>query len=402
MKHQGRLNQTMASLTKAIIIIFLLFLLLQVSLITIDFRHQVHEYIIGDWLINYGAGIIRRGATGTFILPISDFFSQYPPDTVITIIIILHSLLAFGFLVLIDNRRLEIWFLLLIFSPATFLFPFLDPLGGGRKELLFFALLVYWCVYLDKNKYISLTAMAAFSAATITLMLSHEGLVFFYGFFSVAYIYYRSSQNLSIHISEAIILPVIALTTVFTLWIIGPADKLQIDNLCQLLNSRQISEGICERGTHYLDKDAHHAFLSVSSRINRSYLFPISFTLSLIPLVFFITKGHNKIQFTSRHKFALIACIISTIPIYILGFDYGRWIYITSVSIMLVMTPFLSFYSETSKTQHKDNLSWSGLLFVALYSLTWSVPLLGTYMSHGISAGLGWKVIKVLFLWNEV
>ena len=86
------------------------------------------------------------------------------------------------FFALIFRRRLELWFVLLILSPATFLFPFIDESGGGRKEILYFALLAAWCLYLDRHRTVSLFAGITFTIFAAALVLSHDAVIFFFFF----------------------------------------------------------------------------------------------------------------------------------------------------------------------------------------------------------------------------
>src|SRR5688572_5049183 len=80
---------------------------------------------VGDWLISYRVGFIRRGLLGSIILALSDLTSLRPEMIVFAI-----KLLCFSMIFLLAMRavlkapRLKVAHLLLLMSPAVLLFPF--------------------------------------------------------------------------------------------------------------------------------------------------------------------------------------------------------------------------------------------------------------------------------------
>jgi hypothetical protein len=196
---------------KAFIIVFLLVV---AALIAISSQISVEKadgWILGDWLINYDGGFVRRGLTGTVILWFSNMTSFSPLRIANTLQIALYFLTALIFFVLVSRRTLELWFILFIFSPATFLFPLLDRGGTGHKEILYFVLLAAWCLYLDRREKFSLKAGLAFTLLTALLILSHEGMVFFISFFPAAYILFKRMKGQRLFAGQAFVIPVAAL-----------------------------------------------------------------------------------------------------------------------------------------------------------------------------------------------
>ena len=98
-------------------------------------------WIVGDWLINYQGGFVRRGLIGQLVY----FLSVVTHITPKIYVLILHWFFYFvyffsvGVLVLRSNSVLKYY--LIVFSPFLMTFQILDYQGGFRKEIIFFALL---------------------------------------------------------------------------------------------------------------------------------------------------------------------------------------------------------------------------------------------------------------------
>ena len=74
-------------------------------------------YIIGDWLINYDAGFVRRGLCGSLILVLSDLIRVKPNFVVMFIEVALHLAYMSILFVLILRKKIHSNFL----CPASYL-----------------------------------------------------------------------------------------------------------------------------------------------------------------------------------------------------------------------------------------------------------------------------------------
>ena len=95
----------------------------------------------GDWLINYSAGPVRRGLTGTIFLGISELgipllWLTYAAQVAI------YAVIFALVLKLYKHTERSIFWLLILFSPAFLLFSFYDIQGGFRKEIIVFSVLL--------------------------------------------------------------------------------------------------------------------------------------------------------------------------------------------------------------------------------------------------------------------
>ena len=110
-----------------------------------DVASTIQSYRIGDWLINYQDGFVRRGLIGQLIYSMSAdglsiIWVTYAIQCTIYILLSYYALRLYY-----SASRSRAW-LLIIFSPAfIFLFPFYDPSGWYRKELLVYLACALQC-----------------------------------------------------------------------------------------------------------------------------------------------------------------------------------------------------------------------------------------------------------------
>ncbi len=104
-----------------------------------EWANTAHPWAVGDWLISYHSGFVRRGSVGSVIFWLNDLTGISLTALVLSVHVILFCILvsAIGYLSL--TKRLSFPVLLLLISPACLLFPFLDLAGGGGS------LRAVWC-----------------------------------------------------------------------------------------------------------------------------------------------------------------------------------------------------------------------------------------------------------------
>ena len=104
---------------------------------------EQHGWAIGDWLINYQGGMVRRGLMGELIYQ----FAQYTHANLGIVVVIIQSFFYAVFLyfsyALLKQRRVLLPYIFLIFSPFIFMFQIHSMSGGYRKEIIYFAILAF-------------------------------------------------------------------------------------------------------------------------------------------------------------------------------------------------------------------------------------------------------------------
>ena len=126
-----------------LIILFFTFLIINYLFFNYRILTRENGYILGDWLVNYNGGFVRRGLLGHFFFNLSKFLNI----SIINIIYFFSSFIyistLFLFYKIIKNKLSNNKILIFIFLPSTFLFNFFDPLTVGRKEFFVFFFISY-------------------------------------------------------------------------------------------------------------------------------------------------------------------------------------------------------------------------------------------------------------------
>ncbi len=140
------------------------------------YRPERHVWILGDWLINYQGGFVRRGLPGQVAYWLGTRW--FDPGLVAAGMIALVYVLFLGFSYLNLRAQPSLWpYYLFFWAPFLFWFPVLDIHGGYRKEILFLALLagLVWRV----GRAPARSGPAIFAALGLypILLLSHEALL---------------------------------------------------------------------------------------------------------------------------------------------------------------------------------------------------------------------------------
>jgi len=307
--------------------IFLILILLYVPL----FKYYIylnnnggHSFMTADWLINYRFGYINRGLFGTLVLflfkdsnSILNFLSIGLISTYIAIFYYLAKTLNFISQNIITYA--------LIFSPATFLFNIYDSQGSFRKEILgilsIFLLILATRSDSDK-KYIFMSSIIY----TIGIF-SHSVNLFFLT--TILLIIFKKINSKSLFTYLLFLIPTF-INFIFYFLFSNSEQELYLirDSICLELQYLNLSN-LCGYGSFdFLVWDLNAAYYITQNYIineNRqaSYIYIFLYLLSILPL-FFDKNSLNNLKY-------YLFINISFFPLFLIAFDWGRWIYIMSI-----------------------------------------------------------------------
>jgi hypothetical protein len=144
-----------------------------------SFSGRADAYCVGEWLINYGGGFVRRGLGGTAILGVSQAFGLRPRLVLFGVLVACYALTFFALaVVLLRARTVSILELLLVLSPFAALYPVLHHEAGQRKEVLMLAMASV--AYLtDAGALRSAAKYVLWSAGFAALVAINDGALFF-------------------------------------------------------------------------------------------------------------------------------------------------------------------------------------------------------------------------------
>ena len=153
-----------------------------------------HRWAMGDWLINYQGGFVRRGLLGEVLYRLALASRIDPVYWVAGVqVVALAVYFTAAYLALQRQRDWRPYWLLLA-SPYLFAFSLMDPQGGMRKEILFLALLA-WMVQRSlrapqRVEAWTLGALAGFPF----LVLSHEMFFLYLPYVLVPLVYVQGGR----------------------------------------------------------------------------------------------------------------------------------------------------------------------------------------------------------------
>ena len=175
------------------------------------------SWIMGEWLISYRGGFVRRGLIGELVGEAARA-AHVPPVTVaLTVQVLLYCGFYAAVWLLARRVRWTVPLLLLFFSPATVAFLPLDPPSSVRKEVLLYLAVALLCLRLrggsragdrwtgaadgattaswwQRHRGEVLLA-AALAGTTVLIVLAHEGLVFFLPYLLAPVLLARRAQG---------------------------------------------------------------------------------------------------------------------------------------------------------------------------------------------------------------
>lgn len=313
----------------------------------------------GDWLISYSQGFVRRGLLGEVLFNLSDLTSVPAGVLVLTIQIVATGIFFVGLAACITNSELTVSSIALLLIPMSFAYVLVDPASAGRKEILLFALAVAW--QRIEAKAIALGYVHfLFGFLALFLVLSHEGFVFYLPLLILISVFSNPDLGWLQILQRAMILGLPSVTAVLAISITDSRATPQ--GLCEPLLMAGYAEYTCSGAVHL-------AAESGLSGIN----YGLSW-LSNFPPNYFLYIGLGAIYWTlvwacfltviSTRQFAIgrtgvvtlaLAAVISTLPIFVIAVDWGRYMQIAILLFSLALiTPFAR--EKVPKSPHSFRL----------------------------------------------
>lgn len=343
----------------------------------------------GDWLINFAGGAVRRGAFGEFV------FRVVPPDGVlITVFIVqisfLFALCLLSLFLYLKSPRTAPWFALTL-SPAFLLFPFLSPEGGLRKELIGLTALA-WLAVVVRMKMTGWTRLPVFLLFVVGLS-AHEVTAFMVPAFVFLVWQYQDSRIslMRKRLESAAYLAVTAAALVF--YMVRPGSRAQVEAVCgswrdyDLWQDAETLEVFCNSSLGALDGSTVEAVRATAANFP-GYLSLVSLiALAAVPL-YLIRLPRRLLTFAAVQSVVLV-------PLFVVGTDYGRWIFVYFAALSLVTLGL----SDQLPNEARRIPNWSAVLFVSL----WSLPYAGTpsgwsifsQISHPLYQNIAEYIVRV-------
>jgi len=363
---------------------FFLFFLVFVFITTIAIGisgYLVNDpFKMGDWLINFQGGFVRRGLFGEMIYQISSISHISPGLFVLFFQISFYAIFFIFSFILLKNQKNILPYALLIISPFIFTFQIYTEYpsqGGFRKEIIYFALFAFF-VYsakfhsikkLDKTFYLSLLLFSV-------LILVHEMLILFLPYFLIAYI---SKLGLNKKRFFKIIIFLIPSLISFILCIYFKGKESHSIAIYESLSNLNYP-------IEKLDGQGAISYLNSSTsdgmRLVKESIYGINYLISYFLILVFATIAYlpifHKLKKIFSNSYSLILgtlSVIGTIALSIVALDWGRFIYIHLVSLFLLS--FLNSNILNKRKTIKSTPIYKKYLIIVIllaYALLWHIP----------------------------
>ena len=355
------------------IILFFLFLILNYLFFNYRILFRENGYILGDWLINYNGGFVRRGLIGHLFF----YLSKELNISIINLIFFFSSSIYIATIFLFyriikDKLNINI-ILIFIFLPSTFLFNFFDPLTVGRKEIIVIFFFLFYYLYLGNNNSFSIFLIYSLS---IIILLTHEILFFQLPYlFLLRYLHLKKDNKLIFKLKDYSLEIFIFLTSLIIMFFIFSFD-IHHDNdlLCDSLKEIGLSTDVCYGSINDLRR-VESVFFSLWAYLSeRNYLFNYSFytLISLSPLVYIYLTAGNFI-FKKKLFLLLLFCFIFSLIFIPRVNDWGRYLNVSFLLQFLVCLKFIEINFKLKK--HEINLNKSIKIVLILILITsWHMP----------------------------
>jgi hypothetical protein len=321
------------------------------------------KFDMGEWLINYKGGFVRRGLFGEFLLHVLNLDEPYA-GYLLFLFQALFYLTLITFLFNFMRKRLYSWSsVALCCSPAVGLF-FFENDSRPRKELVgLFALIIFVIVNKkdhQKSIYINWLAILIFGVSCFS---SEINALLLPSFLYVLHISNRGGEFSARFRAQKLSLIAISIIS-FGLSAIFHGNNQIAKILCSDVIFHGFPTTIC--GYNTIESYGAIDWLGVSISevfpLLRQH-FPLYFgyfpliLLAIIPII--LTPW-----FRSYWRWCLV-CTVFVLPLYVSALDYGRWTFMlaTELVIMIIAT-------KDVKIEH----SFWNKFTTPIFTLGWGIP----------------------------
>ena len=340
---------------------------------------------VGDWLVNYEGGFVRRGLPGTPIISAATALATRPEWIVLALQAALYAVFFLLLLALVRERRPSIWFLAFLLSPAALLFPLYDEAVIGRKDVLFFAAFALYAWWMPRPASRWASAAAFVLGAAVTL--AHEMFFFFTPyFFAMRLLEPGRSARLpddprSVRLQADLhrFTPELSLfggALIALLLVVTVGADLRGDAQCASLLARGFDKDLCT-GIMQYPSTTIRASLQETADIVRAqhYLrdYSIAAVLAAVPLVPFFASIRRRLSRAA--VFSLLAALAFTLPLFVLVIDWGRLLNIHAMAISILIAAFLLEERTSPGPALGVRPAWliPILLLIVVYLTGWSI-----------------------------
>ncbi|PQA94260.1 hypothetical protein SAMN05421796_11174 [Chryseobacterium piscicola] len=319
-------------------------------------------YILGDWLINYqDGGFKRRGLSGSFFFLIQDFTGLKLNLAVYFFQVIIICGFFYTYFTLIQRKKPDLFYLSLLLSSIGFVGVFNCVDYVGKKEFVAFLLFAVFINLLEKDK-LSCFKEYLICLGLVISMLFHEITLFFVPYFLIG-LYLKSAKFEPQKYIKYILATFIPAGLLFFF-----GKEINEGHSLEILKDRGV---VLTKGIFFWNFDEKKYIID---HFNEYRLYFLSFIISVAHVGFYL-------KFQKAQKFLSILLILAflfSLPLFYLAIDWGRWLYIHMIFIIVLLTLNLpKRNSDEVSRGFRLNVKNGIVLSFILFSLMYRVEMSG-------------------------
>ena len=343
-------------------------------------------YAIGDWLINYSDGFVRRGLLGEFIL-LAAHTVHVPPEWVVVLVqmAIYIAFLAGVYRLAAPLRRNLLWYAMM-FSPAALAFMILDPFNGVRKEMLAPAALAA-VIFLVRRRLHTIVLSLIITVLFAVIVLSHEApyccLPYFFAVIALA------TRDLK-YAAKTVAIPFVVAGVLFEVTHLHTGDLPAAIKICHSIGGHWLGDddfrNLCSGAILRIGWTASRSRQEAVQYLYFWRLYAVLIIPSVAPYIaaLIVLYKRDRMRFDVK-VIAWIAalCALTSAPLFYLTVDWGRWIQMQILCLLLLILMTSqhapSFQADPNSKPLGSGRPWRKPLMVAvfLYCTCWTLPVLG-------------------------
>lgn len=357
-----------------------------VALVTLVFglanARLTHPWILGEWLINYSGGFVRRGLVGQFLLLVHRFTHLSLIGLTAALQLALYAAFYASLLPLLRGLRWSLPLLALLLSPATLAFTVLDPPTSVRKEIFLFlalSLAVNALIFLRLKAW-QLTA--ALAVAAPLLVLTHEVLAVYLPYLAVPVLLGARDWRKALPL---LVFPALLAAGALAAVVTHPGSPAVVSAVCTSVGGDLVRQphGLCGGAIAYLGRSSAEARAETGRairfyRYQRRYPLPILLTTFPIALLLWRRRGDRPARIVLATT--AISGVLS-LPLFVLARDWGRWTSIHGICLLLLFlllerpAALASALALPSSPRRRV----AALALLLLYATIWTLPAVGIF-----------------------
>lgn len=286
---------------------------------------------VGDWLLSYDGGFVRRGLFGSLVLGLTPDDTSIVSSVAAAQIVMMGLLFSLLYWLFLRTSRSMTWAMVLL-SPATLMFftiEFANHQAGPRKELLVTIALALVALGFGRSSWHwwSLGGLLVFALAT----WSHEASALALPAF-VYLVFLGSGGRLTSNVAWQRLLivgyTVIATSTV-VLALMYPGNAEIQQGICDAWANRGVIAECQGQALGALTLTTEGAL-----QVFATQLFPRYW--GYLPVVALAVLPLYAVRFLPRHWRVTLVILVFLVPLFYIAWDYGRWIYLAAMTLSIL------------------------------------------------------------------